>query len=188
MDNIAEITTIAADGEALLLCQFKDGSNVPDILGAILGEVQAVESVIAPGIPARYIDTAIDWSLDRLGELAGYPRPSYGDAATDDDAYRVLVFSQIAANCSHGSIPELYNILRSLGCTDLSITDTYPAAITVNLIGNELTETYNLIRLTLEAATHPIEIDITIHDETPFGFLGDDGGFGFGVGHIGEGE
>jgi hypothetical protein len=188
MDNLTHNTDVADDGVALLLSQFRAQGNVPDVLEALLGEVQELETAIVPALDDVYLAAATGWALEQIGELVGMPRPGYGDAQSDDDAYRVLVYGQIAANVSTGTLPELYNILRSLSLTGTRIFEVYPAAITVTYTWTELSLTYAFLRDILERATPPIELDITSHDETPFGLLGDDSAYGLGVGHIGAAE
>lgn len=188
MDNIELRTDVVASGILTPLSQFRGKPRFMGLLSALLTEVQELETAVVESIAARYLANATDWALDQIGELVGLPRPTYGAAATDDDAYKILIYGQIGANISHGTLPELYDILRSLQCTQVRLYEVYPAALTVNLIGTDLTATYDVIRPTLERATHPIEFDIVQHSEHPFGFEGDSSAFGFDDGELGASE
>lgn len=186
MDNLTPSTTIAAEGVALLLSQFRSQGNVPDFLQAFLDEVQAAETAITGPYADLYLATATGWALDQLGELVGMPRPTHGAAATDDAEYRVLIYGQIAANVSHGTLPDLYNILRSLGLTSVRLFEVYPASLTVNYVGTPTVDDCGCVRAILERATPPIELDITSHSEAPFGFEGDRTAYGFDEGELGD--
>jgi hypothetical protein len=194
MDGLEIRTTVVADGSRLPLSQFRDKPRFAGLLTAILTELQTLETAIVESVEARYLANATGWALDRIGDLVGIERPTYGDATNnpdstaDDDIYRILIRGQIAASVSYGTTPELYQILQALSLTGGQIYDIYPAAISVQYLDSELAITYEFLRDILERATHPIEIDITHLTETPFGFAGDDSALGLGVGHLGGAE
>lgn len=185
MDNITYRTGVISDAQALLLSQFRAGSNVPDLLGALLTEAQIFEDNCVPLIESFWLKNATGWVLDQYGNLVGFERPGYGPAYDDDDAFRVLIYGQIAANSSYGTIPDLYQILNTLELGSPYVVDVYPAAITVNFENSPIIES-SALRNILERATHPIEIDITAHSDTPFGFEGSSIAYGFDVGELGE--
>lgn len=183
---IDEVTSIESDGINLLLCQFRNSGNVPEFVRAFLREVQTLESAAVRSITARYLMNATGWALEQIGDLVGMPRPVYGDAATDDSKYRILILGQIAANISNGTLPELYNILRSLSLTDVDLFEVYPATITVNYTPNTLI-TPAQVRSVLERATHPIAFDIAARpDGCYLGFEGDLFACGLDSGKLGE--
>ena len=186
MRNLEQITTHEADGFDRLKQDFKDKGNFKDLIGVLTARTQAFEDIAFPMIQSMYIANATGSTLDSIGENVGRTRPVFGDAATDDDVYRVLIYAQIAANTSVGRISDFYNILGALGLSNTKVYQVFPAALTVNYTPNTLTMTCACIRSILESASHPIELDIVQHSGTPFGFLGDSGAFGFGVGELGE--
>lgn len=186
MDNITYRTGVISDAQALLLSQFRAGSNVPDLLGALLTEAQIFEDNCVPLIESFWLKNATGWVLDQYGKLVGFERPGYGAAYDDDDAFRVLIYGQIAANSSYGTMPDIYGILNTLELRSPYVVDVYPAAITVNYEQSQLSAEYDFIRDVLERATHPIEIDITETSGFPLGFLGDINAFGLGIGEIGK--
>jgi len=188
MDNISEITTISEDGQNLLLSQFRSTTgNLPAFLGVFLSQVQILETVITPGIEYLYLANATGWALDQIGDRVGWPRPAYGASATSDSAYRIEIYAQIAENESYGTVPDLYNILRSLQLLSVRIGPIYPATLDVQYRNDSATLTGANIRTILERSSHPIAFDITEHSLIPFVFDGDGDGYGFDAGELGEG-
>lgn len=185
MRGLSYISTHEDDAFDRLKQDFKDKGNFKDLIGVFAARAQAFEDIAYPMIEAMYIANATGKTLEMIGENIGQPRPTYGPAADDDNAYRVLIYAKIAANTSYGTIPDIYNVLGSLGLGSVRVFDVYPASITVNYIPNNLTLTCACVRHILVPATPPIGMDITEHSETPFGFEGDPTAFGFGVGEIG---
>ena len=180
MQNISFNTNVVDNGVGLLLSQFRDCGNVGEFVAAFLSEVQAAETAITPIISAMYVQNATGWTLTQIGKLVGVKR-----GILADDPFRVLIYAQIAANTSYGTLPDVYNVLRSLGLGAVRVWNRYPASITVNYIPNVLTLTCACVRFILESATLPISMDITEITETPFGFDGDPSAYGLGVGEIG---
>lgn len=187
MLNLTARTDVVAAGSRLPLGQFQRAPRFMALLGVFLSELQLSETAIVESVPARYIQNATGWALEQIGLLVGCERPSSGAAATSDNAYRVLIYGQIAANISYGTEADLFNILRSLQLTNVKIFDVYPAAMTLNYTNNSLTLTCGCIRSILRRATPPIGLDITQHSEAAFGFEGDSDAFGFDDGELGEG-
>lgn len=183
MENISLNPNVVDDGVGLLLSQFRDQGNVSEFIAGFLSEVQAAESAIVPAIEASYIQNATGWALTQIGRLVGVERGLLGD-----NAYRVLIYAKIAANTSYGAIPDIYNVLRSLGLGSVRVYSKYPASITVNYIPNNLTLTCACVRHILESTTPPIAIDISEHSDTPFGFEGDPTAYGWGVGELGKAQ
>ena len=181
MENITEITTIEDDGIALLLHQFAEHGNANEFVRPFLAEVQVLESAIVPAIALSYLNNADTWMLDQIGKIVGVARGVLTNAQ-----YRIFIYAKIASNVSYGTLTDVYNVMRALGLGDVKVKNVYPASITVNYIPNNLVLTCMCIRAILEAATQPIEIDITAHSGTPFGFMGDTSAYGFGVGELGQ--
>lgn len=184
MRNITQITTHETDGNNRQLSQDYE-TQFASFAGAFFSRIQGLENVAFPLISERYLSNATGATLENIGTLVGMPRPTSGVAATDDDSYRVLVYGKIAANVSYGTKTDVYNIMGALGSTQINVFNVYPAALTVNYIGNAVISDCACIRAILENATSPIELDIVRITETPFGFEGDSTASGFGAGQIG---
>lgn len=180
MDNLEHITTHSTDEARRLIDHFK-GGNFETLVEGLGDRWQTLENDLWNMIQGRYIANATGEALQSIGSDVGVTA-----LYTDDNTYRVFVYAKIAENRSNGTRTDLYNILSLLGLGDIKIYDVYPAALTVNYTPNTLTMTCACIRSILESASDPIELDIVQHSGTPFGFLGDSGAFGFGVGELGE--
>ncbi len=187
MKNLTERTNVKEIGLKLPLSQFKKKApNFMALLGIFFDELQLAETAITQGVTKRYIANAEGWALEQWGNLVGMPRPLTGGASTSDSAYRVLVLGQIAANISYGTLPDLYNILGSLGLTSVKIYELYPATLNVNFVNTGQLLAGDYIRDILVKATHPVAFDIVQHTDTPFGFEGCSTSYGFDSGEIGE--
>ena len=194
MDNIVKITDHAAQAGRRLIDWFKGGS-FQTLTEALAGRIQGMEDVTFPLISERYLANATGFTLDQIGELVGFPRPTSGTAATDDDIFRVLIYAKIAANTSNGTASDVYNIMGILGTTDIKVYDVYPASIEIQYTSSNVIADCQCIRRILEGAddtdggaTAPIGIGITQNNSVdgalPFGFAGTTGAGGYGVGQI----
>jgi|SRR3989344_2371633 len=184
MDNITEITTIVEDGSKRPLAKLQKATKFMAVLQAFLAELQELETAIIATISARYIANAIGWQLDQTGKLVGRPRPAYGPAVTDDNAYRALVYAQIAANTSSGMESNVLGLLGALQTGDPHVYDVYPAAIVINYQPTPLINSADMRDILMQTKA-PVAMDISEHTDQPFGFLGDGGAFGFDEGQIG---
>lgn len=187
MRNLEQITTHVEDGLDRLLQQFKNDKQLNAFLTLQLQRAQDFHNVVYGMIAARYLANAENWILEQWGAAVGEPRPEYGAAATDDDAYRTLIYGRIAINHSHGTIPDLLNILGVLGGTARRIYEDFGPSITVNLNQGDLLIACDCLRVILAQAKAPHGLNITAHTDTPFGFDDDPSAFGFDNGEIGEG-
>lgn len=184
------LTQITDHGEAAFerLPQFfKDGGNFGQAVRVMAERWNRVEQELFNVMIGRYLANATGATLDMIGADVGEERPLTGDAATDDDAYRVLIYGRIGANRSHGTRPDLLRILGSLQVGQPRIYSVYPAAITVNFIPTDLLAGTTYARSILEIAKASVAMDITQHSDSPFVFEGDVSGYGFDAGELGEG-
>lgn len=179
MDNLEYITTHAADEARRLIDHFKSG-NFEELVEGLGGRWQVLEDVLQTILTARYIANATGQTLRNIGADLNVTQTS-----DDDDVYRVYVYAKIGEINSTGSREDVYNVLSLLGLTQIRMYDVYPAAITVNYIPSAVTLTCACIRAILTASSLPVEMDITAHTESPFGFEGDSTASGFGSGQIG---
>lgn len=184
MNNLTEITTIVADGQSRQLSQFKE-TNVQAILGIFLSQVQELETAIVQGLTKTYLAVATGWMLEQWGEIVGEPRPAYGDAATDDNVYRGLIYARIAVNNSFGTLPDVYKILRLLNATKSKAKELYPATISLEYTGS-MYILGSQIRAVLELATSPISINLTHYESAAdaFALAGIGPGLGLGYGKL----
>ena len=189
---MADVTLITdhADRAADRLTGHIKGGTFELLVRKIAERYQTLENELFGLIAGRQLANAAGFTLDQIGKLNGVERPVYGAAATDDNAYRVLIYGQIAGNISYGTAPDLYNILGALQFTEVRLLPVYPASYTVSYKVNPTVAEYltpSVVRGILVKASHPIDFDITAHNGEPFGFEGNLTTFGFDVGKLGDG-
>jgi hypothetical protein len=182
MQGLSYITTHETDGAARMLASLR-GGTAEEFFRVFLRRHQGLEDVLWSLIESRQLANATGATLEMIGEKVGQPRPAFGPASTADGPYRVLIYGKIAENVSYGTIPDIYNILRSLELVNVKVYQNYPASITINYVSNSLTLACACVGSIIARATHPITaIDITEHFVDGFGFEGNilAGGFDFG--------
>jgi hypothetical protein len=186
MRNLAHNHDHEAQAFARLLQQFQDEGNFGQLVAKLASRAQGIEDVLHTLIEGRYLANAFGETLNQIGSLVGQPRPLQGLAATDDNAYRVLIYGRIAANISHGTIPDLLNLLGALQARRPRIFEIPDEpSITLNFINGSSTLTCGCVRSILTQAKASVALDITQHDELAFAFEGDASGAGFDAGKIG---
>lgn len=186
MIDIPEITTYADDAVGRMLQQFQYSPGPEEMLRLLVEPLQEAERQAHVLMWAYSVGNATGQLLSWIGKLHGEPRPTSGMAASDDNSYRVLIYARIAANTSHGTLPDLYNLLRALQLIDVRIYEDARAHLTINYINNSLTLTCNCVSHIIKSAKLPVTISVVQHSASPFGFEGDATAFGFDVGEYGE--
>lgn len=185
MNNLTQITTHATDASDRLYDTIGNG-DFKDLVEARAGQYQKLENALFPMISDMYLANATGQTLTHLGAIVGEVRPTTGSASTNDEVYRALIYARIAINVSEGRAQDIYNILGALGAATPRVQDVYPMGIQVSYQYSSILTNCACIRNALESATGPIQIDITEHTGTPFGFAGDGSAYGFGAGEIGS--
>jgi hypothetical protein len=180
---IEQITTHAAQALDRLAEQFRNKASLAAVLNANSAQVQALEDALWSLITHRAVGTATGAQLDEVGAIVGQPRSVSGPDATDDAAYRALIYGRIIVNTSGSNAEPIYALLRQLGATGAYQRDHGLASLGVQYTGDLLVDDAALIRL-IELATGPVTITITEYESGPFGFAGTPGALGFGVGKL----
>lgn len=182
MTDIEQITNHVERAGKDMLYQFRtteqEVKTVPDFAKVLAKSLQILEDCFHSMIDGRSFLYAQGKVLDDAGLTPGQPRPTSGDAATNDDAYRALIFAKVASNISEGRIPNVINILSSLGVTNLLYQEVYPAGIVVEF-NNILDIPVDDVVKILEMATAPISITAVRISDHPFGFEDDPNAFGW---------
>ncbi len=99
----------------------------------VIDQLQELENTYFDLLENRAIDTAEGEQLDRIGENLGLTR----EPGQDDDEYRILLNTQIAANLSNGeaeTIIEITGVLTS--STIVKLQELFPAHIVVEFDGD----------------------------------------------------
>jgi len=119
------ITTHVDDAKDRLIRQYKQGSNVEDVAGALVTPIQQSENDLYELYSLDDIDVMIGTQLDMIGATIGQDRQGF----LDDD-YRILLKARIAINSSRGTLDDLlsiWNILNPSQTTE--ILEQFPAQI-----------------------------------------------------------
>lgn len=183
MQGITAKTDHVEEGLNFLISRYRSHPAYMQFMTGILNQVQELEDAI-PRPEDFYLINAADWVLDAWGVKVGLPRGPLGQISDDD--YRVLIFGKIAENISHGTEPDLFNLLGMLQLTGVYIFDVYPGSITVNYQPTHLVLDCDCILYILQRATHPLKIDVTEYQPGGFGFMGNLNAQGFSVGKLGK--
>jgi hypothetical protein len=184
---IEQITDHEGQARARLADQFDDKANILAVLDAFTAQVQAIEDAFWDQIAGRTVQYATGATLDAVGEMVGQPRSVDGPDATDDDAYRALIYGRIILNTGYGTPETVYSLLRQIGATGAVLQEPGLASLRLSVIGSLLVNSANL-RAILESATPPVALDLSLYDGSgsPFGFDGDPDAAGFDEGELSE--
>lgn len=103
---MAEQITGHTDEALERLCeQFKGHQNIADLLTALTGSVQEVETVLWDLLTDRAIDTATGVHLEAIGAKVGQDRNGM-----IDETYRRFIRARIATNRSRGTAGDILRI------------------------------------------------------------------------------
>lgn len=185
MHNLTKITDHAERIVRRMWTQYRTGGDVEQLIRFIGSLFQEIEDLFWDIMIKRALDVAEGATLDAFGMQLNLPRPVTGLSPATDATYRVFIFARISEIMSHGTLPDIYNILNALGLADAAVMPTFPAAAVINYQENGNTLTCACMRKIIESGTPPVSLDFVAHSSQPFGFLGDTEAFGFGVGELG---
>lgn len=113
------------EAKAIMAQQYRERTTPPQVISALLGEVQALEDAIWGVYIGRNILSAVGAQLDVFGKIVGQPRNGFSDAD-----YLPQLLARVAVNRSSGTPEELYAIFKLVmfaGGT-MRIQNFYPAA------------------------------------------------------------
>jgi len=119
-----------------LLYQFKDSKNYQDLVAIYLGLQQEIETIAFEVLRQKDINLATGLSLDFIGRVVGISRNNLSD-----DAYRQQIIIKIFINNSKGTISDVQNIVKLLTqSNEVKVFEVFPAAISLYISGEKLTE------------------------------------------------
>jgi hypothetical protein len=180
-EHITDHEGIARDR---LADQFNDKTRLLAVLDAFSEQVQAIEDALWDCIDGRTIQHATGATLDTLGEMVGQPRSVDGPDATDDEAYRALIYGRIIVNTGYGTPETVYAFLRQVGATGAWISEIATATAHVEVTDTLLLTDDGLADILVQA-TPPINLTVVVYHPTEaFGFDGDPTALGFGEGEL----
>ena len=102
-------TDYEQEGLSRLPAQFQGKPRIEAILGAVLGEIQALEDAHWQLFVERRLDIATGEALDQIGRLVGEPRVGLPDAD-----YRLRIRLRIHRNVSRGEPERLIRVVHEL--------------------------------------------------------------------------
>lgn len=185
MTDITQITDHGAAARLRIYDQFQSG-DFAALVEARGGRIQGLEDALFPLIEQGQLANATDQTLTDIGAIVGEIRPTTGDAATDDEVYRTLIYARIFANISTGRNANVHQILTALGSETVTVKDLYPMTAIIGYQPSGIL-TGAQIRGIIEKATGPVTLEITEHTARPFGFEGNGLAAGFDAGNLGNG-
>lgn len=136
--TVEKIETIADEGVALFIDQFKEKPRLEAWTRSFLDRCQDIENVLWDVIELRQLDNDVDLTrrafgaqLDTLGRLVGQPRIS-----ADDEIFRLFIRVRVRVNRSKGQSTDIIAVVRlATSDQDCQVRDMYPASIVVETIG-----------------------------------------------------
>lgn len=171
----APILTHATEGQALLIDQFQQSTDLKALLATYLDEVQELESSAYSLLNVREIDFASADRLDMIGEWVSVER-----GARTDEVYRTRIRAELAILKSRGTDEDLITVLQLLLGLDATTTllkdEYFPKTVYMRATDRILTEDpvtiAELLRRTAAAGTelHFIHTANEADDENLFRF------------------
>lgn len=130
MTELVRIADHAAEGEALLIEQFKNAVNLKSFIGTFMSRVQEIEDMLIALLPARWIENATGLQLDGLGAIVGVAREQAAD-----ELYRKRILVRIRINLADGTADQMLEIVKLLVPSDATIIlrEYFPASIVVDV-------------------------------------------------------
>lgn len=175
MTNVSKIDQHGIRAKRELFAQFQQSTNLQKLIDVFTEELDELESVFHQLLVERNVTNAVGNQLDIIGEIVGQAR----EGRTDDE-YRTAIRFKIAINTANSTEPSITSAAKLLlNFTEVSIQETFPAALEINTNGiivdlSVLSQLVNLVG----AAIGPLVVTFT-NGHSPFVFSGDLTGKGF---------
>ena len=120
-------STLALQGVARLLHQFRGKENIEALLTAFLDEVQAIETALVDCLLLRTITDAEGEQLDLIGRVIGLERNGL-----DDEKYRLNLIARVAINIGSGTPEELLRLASLLTYgEECRVVERAPAGVAI---------------------------------------------------------
>lgn len=183
MSEYVQFTTWKEKALSLLPSFFKLLPKSLQVFIEIAGDmIQEVEDQIPLILAQSYITTAEDIHLDRIGNLLSVPRDN-----NSNYVYRALLLAKVVSNRSTGVISDVYNIVSILGDTTPLTSDYYPATFLLQSTQSKMPSINpDLLLKIVRGASLPINLEVSLVPDEPFGFDDDATAYGFGLGGLSE--
>ena len=175
---ITKITNHYARSLDVLVSQFKDKPNIQALIHAFCDQMQECEDVNWQLLTERWLDVAVGFQLDVLGDLVGMRRRI--DPTWSDDFYRRMIGIKFRVNASQGEGETMIYILLHSTDSDHVLWDEYPRATATASFDGSVENIHIIAGLMQDAKDGGVRL-VLIHYEGDDAFTFDLGdGLGWG--------
>jgi hypothetical protein len=177
--TIAKINDHIEQAKERLITQYKQATNLKNILDCFNEQTQDLEDAIHELFEGRWVDVAQGQVLDDFGTIVGQDRLGF-----DDDFYRILIYVKMGQNISQGETERVIDVYKIITrATIAQIQEHFPAGVTLLSNGTINPITASFIYEELQKVVGAgIRVDrIGEFSDTPFGFAGAPTALGFGT-------
>lgn len=183
MTEYIQFTTWKEKALGLLPSFFKLLPKSLQVFIEIAGDmIQEVEDQVPLLIEQSNILTATGVHLDRFNNLLSVEK-----ITTEQEVNRALLLAKVVANRSTGVINDVYNIVSILGDTTPLTSDYYPATFLLQSTQSKMPSINpDLLLKIIRSASTPINLEVSLVPDEPFGFYDDPTALGFGLGGLSE--
>lgn len=139
-----------------LLTQFREKPRLATVISIFERVFQELEGVFWDLRVKRYLSTAEGAQLDVIGRVLKEPRVSLTDAQ-----YRLVLGAKVLVLRSSGTAPELMRIASILlDGVAFTLTEIFPAALSVTILGSPLLSTALIKRFLVAAKSAGVRLDV----------------------------
>lgn len=128
--TLVQSNTIRSDFLAKLIGQFQDKTNIRELLGAFLKQVQDLEVAAFQVLLNTVLTTSVGEQLDVIGRIIGEARQGRNDAD-----YKIALAARILLNIGSGTIEDVLGIVDAMtaGAFTSVLTEGFPASFDVTI-------------------------------------------------------
>lgn len=173
---------------ARLVTQYKNSTNLQNLLSALIGPIQGIESALTDMNSLRYMAEAQGVQLDVIGIIVGLTR----SGGQSDSSYRLALQGQIKINISQGQPEQIIQAYKLFTGSPFVILDEYHNASFIlesDFTPSSQAEADQLILTIKQAAPVGVRIDelICFDPTEAFAYAGSMPGKGYddGTGLVG---
>lgn len=183
MSEYVQYTTWKEKALRLLPSFFKLLPKSLQVFIEIAGDmIQDVEDQVPLLIEQSNILTATGVHLERFNNLLSVEK-----ITTEQEVNRALLLAKVVANRSTGVINDVYNIVSILGDTTPLTSDYYPATFLLQSTQSKMPSINpDLLLKIIRSASTPINLEVSLVPDEPFGFDDDSTALGFSLGGLSE--
>lgn len=146
------------EGLNRLILQYRNASNIKNILTIFLNRFQILENENFKFKGIFNLDNASGIALDRIGDIVSQERLGF-----EDDIYRYLIYGRIAINISGGTPENIINIYKLISsATTVRYDEIYPASMQIQSTGPILDPTLISALVSVIDSTSPAGVSLSL--------------------------